>query len=291
MDDYKAWLRKQKQSKGSIRCHTYNLKVFQDWYKEQCLSPQMIRQSDILAYLKDCKERGNQNRTLAHKLHSIKKYFDYLNIKPNPTLHLQIKGMGRTLPTGLLNEKQLNQLYENYPQNTPTQQRNKVMLGLLIYQGITSGELLQLQGQDVDLKREQINIPSSRRSAPRLLALQPQQIPLLKTYIHDIRPALLQVNSKTLIVNSGHSHSPDKTKNTFADLIRQLRKRHPGFKNAQQLRASRIVLWLKSHNLRQVQYMAGHRYISATEKYQLQQVEDLQKQLSQYHPLLNKTTN
>jgi len=37
--------------------------------------------------------------------------------------------------------------------------------------------------------------------------------------------------------------------------------------------------------------MAGHRYISATEKYQLQQVEDLQKQLSQYHPLLNKTTN
>ena len=291
MDDYKAWLRKQRQSQGSIRSHTYNLKVFQHWCQEQCLTPQMIRQSDILTYLKDCKERGNQNRSLAHKLQSIRKYFDFMNIKPNPTLHLQIKGMTKHIPTGLLNQEQLHKLYENYPDKTLTQQRNKVMLGLLIYQGISSGELLQLQCEDVDLQREQIQIPSSRRSAPRLLALQPQQIPLIKTYIQSTRTALLQVESNYLIVNSGHSHKLNKTRNTFDDLIRQLKKRHPSFRNAHQIRSSRIVLWLKAHDLRQVQYMAGHRYISATEKYQLQRVEDLQKQLSKYHPLLNKTTN
>lgn len=55
--------------------------------------------------------------------------------------------------------------------------------------------------------------------------------------------------------------------------------------NAKQLRASVIVKWLKMYNLREVQYMAGHRYISATEAYRQNELEGLAEEVNQFHPL------
>jgi integrase/recombinase XerD len=46
-----------------------------------------------------------------------------------------------------------------------------------------------------------------------------------------------------------------------------------------------ITHWLKNYNLRQVQYMAGHKYVSSTERYQQNTLEDLQKEINRYHPL------
>lgn len=66
--------------------------------------------------------------------------------------------------------------------------------------------------------------------------------------------------------------------------MRQLRKSHPNL-TAQQIRASVIVKWLKQYNLRKAQYMAGHRYVSSTEKYLQNEVEGLKQKIEQYHPL------
>jgi integrase/recombinase XerD len=55
--------------------------------------------------------------------------------------------------------------------------------------------------------------------------------------------------------------------------------------SAKQLRASVIVKWLEIYNLRKVQYMAGHRYISATEAYRQNEMEGLTEGVNQFHPL------
>lgn len=55
--------------------------------------------------------------------------------------------------------------------------------------------------------------------------------------------------------------------------------------NAKQLRASVIVKWLRMYNLREVQYMAGHRYISSTESYQQSDMEGLKEEVNKFHPL------
>ena len=52
-----------------------------------------------------------------------------------------------------------------------------------------------------------------------------------------------------------------------------------------QIRASVITNWLKHYNLRQVQIMAGHRYVSSTEAYQTNDLEDLRSGIEKYHPL------
>jgi len=76
------------------------------------------------------------------------------------------------------------------------------------------------------------------------------------------------------------SQSGQKTDNLFVSieggdslnscmfrLIFWVRRKNKLVVNAKQLRASVIVKWLRSYNLRQVQYLAGHRYISSTEAY------------------------
>ena len=52
-----------------------------------------------------------------------------------------------------------------------------------------------------------------------------------------------------------------------------------------QIRARTITGWLKHYNLREVQYMAGHKYVSSTERYRMDILEDLQKELEKNHPL------
>jgi integrase/recombinase XerD len=46
-----------------------------------------------------------------------------------------------------------------------------------------------------------------------------------------------------------------------------------------------ITNWLKHFNLRETQYMAGHKYVSSTERYRMDNLEDMQKELEKYHPL------
>ena len=47
---------------------------------------------------------------------------------------------------------------------------------------------------------------------------------------------------------------------------------------------TQTVEYLKQYNLREVQYLAGHRYISTTESYQQNDMEGLQEELNQFHP-------
>ncbi|WP_299213255.1 hypothetical protein [uncultured Dokdonia sp.] len=39
------------------------------------------------------------------------------------------------------------------------------------------------------------------------------------------------------------------------------------------------------HNIREVQYMAGHRYISSTERFLQDDIENLQEMIDNLHPI------
>ena len=68
-------------------------------------------------------------------------------------------------------------------------------------------------------------------------------------------------------------------------MLGQLRQLNPKVINAAQLRSSVIAHWLKGNHLRQVQYMAGHKYVSSTQRYQLTTLDDLKSELQQHHPM------
>ena len=67
-------------------------------------------------------------------------------------------------------------------------------------------------------------------------------------------------------------------------LTKEIKTQHKAFQNFKQVRASVITHWLKQYNLREVQYRAGHKYVSSTEKYLANQVEDLRADIDRFHP-------
>jgi site-specific recombinase XerD len=72
--------------------------------------------------------------------------------------------------------------------------------------------------------------------------------------------------------------------NVILLLVEQLKGLNPQIRNAQHVRASVILHWLKQHNKRQVQYMAGHKHIDSTERYAVQQTKKLTDLLAKHHP-------
>ena len=68
-------------------------------------------------------------------------------------------------------------------------------------------------------------------------------------------------------------------------MFKAIQKENPEILHAKQIRSSVITYWLKTYNLLQVQYFAGHKYVSSTERYQLNNLDNLQDKLEKYHPL------
>ena len=81
------------------------------------------------------------------------------------------------------------------------------------------------------------------------------------------------------------SSKGNNIKNVLFKLSKELKQITKDFDCLHQLRASVITHWLKLHNLREVQYMAGHKYVSSTESYLVNDLEDLQDDINKFHPL------
>jgi integrase/recombinase XerD len=245
--------------------------------------------SHLLDFIRHKQRSGTSKRYMNYLLNIFRHYFDFLTekgeIKTNIASGLIIRGVQRGLTGNLLTKEELDRLFETFPDVTLTDKRNKAMLGLLIYQGLTNGELEALQPEHLSLKKGTIYIPGSLKSNSRLLKLESFQVCDLMNYQSDIRPKLLAMSGKVsgrLFVSKG---TGQRLQNTLKKLIKRLQKENPKVKDITLIRNSVITTWLKTNNLRQVQYWAGHRYVSSTERYQTSDLEQLSKNLEKYHPL------
>jgi len=193
----------------------------------------------------------------------------------------------------------MESLYESYQVTDNRTYRNKVIVGLFVYQAITRDELLHLRPEHLKLREGKIHIPATGRQLGRVLALQPHQILELHEYLLVIRPKIIaerldersgrkpghykdEQNIERLFISIS---SLEDLRNSLLHLNYALRKLNPKYKHAKQIRQSVITEWLKEKNLRTVQYMAGHRYVSSTERYKTNNLEDLKEALNKHHPL------
>ena len=159
------------------------------------------------------------------------------------------------------------------------------MTGLLIYQGLKSEELIKLEHNDVKLREGEIEIPGGKRSNARTLTLEACQIMDVHQYITEGRKELMRTNQESDKLFIGKAHEKNLSYTLYRLTHHQLKKIEPRLQNLEQIRASVIAKWFKSYNLREVQYMAGHRYISSTEKFLQSETEVLAEGINKYHPL------
>jgi len=308
---FKHYLQSQGKSKSTVeRYHSFALD-FLAWLDADGTEVQNATAKEVLAYLQHLQKRGYQNPTRNLRLLVIKQFFNYQieagQRSDNPVAHLKIRGSKQQKLYPILSKTELEAIYQNYQvpeENDPrskrnwflsyrqSKARNKTILSLLIHQGITTTEISRLTTTDLRLRAGTIDIASSRKSNERTLELKSHQIMELMEYTYQLRPNLLAYQADKTIPqlflsapSAGKKQTTSTELSIFKKLSQDIKAQHPQFINLQQVRTSVITHWLKQHNLRKVQYMAGHRYVSSTEAYLVNQVEELQNAIEQYHPL------
>lgn len=280
----------EKLSPTTIHEHLNNLNRFVQWAKEQTYTELThLTYTELLLYVKYNKDKQLKTQSIQTRLNSLKKYYDYLKhiglIESNPTKKIKLKGQQHTITQNLFSYTELEQLYTSYlsltietkhnPLSPYSKQKNNVVLGLLLWQGITSGELAKLTLEHVNLDKATIYIPKVKRGAARELNLFTNQTLQLYKYIHEARP-YLKPQSNELI--------PGSLKDNVYTLLQQLKGIQPKLRNTSQIRSSIIIHWIKVYGKRKTQYLAGHKYVSSTEHYQSQEIDSLTDLLTRHHP-------
>jgi len=290
MNEFTTYLQGRNMKDSTIREHVANIRRFISWLtEEQHLDAGTIRYTDLLAYIQWEKGKGLDIATINLRLTSISHYFECLKkegiVGKNPARTLRVKGTIKKVVENPLPYAELGILYQQYEQLRKTtifqaktdllHQRNLVILGLLIWQGVHAGELHKMDTGNINLTAGTVYVPSTRRSNSRELPLSFMQMLPLNKYLEEIRPLLRSKGDKLI---------PGDVSNLLALMMLELQGINPAVRNALHIRASVILHWLTLHNKREVQYMAGHKYISSTEKYAAQEMGSLTDQLTKYHP-------
>lgn len=289
MENFRAYLNERGFRASTIKGNIKEVGLFIEWATGEHIAPKQCTYTELLDYVNYCTDRGNSKSTLNQKLNRLSHYFNYLMAidkrKDNPATELRIKNTIRKVPHNLLSKQALENIYTSYPGNGITGKRNKAMLGLMIYQGATTGELAQIEVNDLKLEEGKVYIPATNRSNSRILKLEASQMIHLQSYTLTVRPVLMAMTEKQtdqLFMSSGKG---TRLSNSFVKLMGIITKINSKAIGAKQIRASVITEWLKVYNIRHVQYMTGHRYVSSTGHYRTDKLEGLQEQLESLDPL------
>lgn len=124
----------------------------------------------------------------------------------NPARQIKIQGKKTKKLYNLFAKQELENIYHNYKtediegsnnKNTNhytqlSKKRNKIMIGLMINQALTTDEVNRLTTADVKLKEGKIYIQGTRKSNERELELKSNQIMELMEYEYTTRKELLK---------------------------------------------------------------------------------------------------
>ena len=288
---FTEYLQLKKYSKQTREGIMKSVRRFVSWCESENLTITEVSYNDVMAYVSYCREKGNKSRTLQITVHEIKLYYNFLlnqnEVGDNPCTNVTIKNVKRKTLYETFTSEELEIIYRTFAHTASslTHKRNKVIVGLIIYQGLRTQELAELKINDVNMREGKIRIEGAARTGARELKLEAHQLYEIMDYINETRKVILSLTKKQtnkLFTSMGTS---ENLSNTMQQILQALQKQDSRIKEMKQLRASVITNWLKVHNIRKVQYMAGHRFVSSTESYQANNMDDLKEDVNRYHPL------
>jgi integrase/recombinase XerD len=266
---FENYLQDKKLASSTIERYRSYLSHFEMYLQNEGLSFEKLTYTDLLVFIEHRRKQKHSQPYINAQLAAIRYYLDFLveqQVLPCQVAgELFIRGRRKTLPSALLSSEELQALYENYEVKNVCSLRRKVVLGLMVFQGLLPDEMQKLRIKDVKLEQAKIEVSASRRSQSRVLDLVASQMFYLQQYLQQVEgeflfslriPQLLEKFLKSLKVRS-----------------------------ASQLKQSRLTQMLKTRDLREVQTFAGHRFVSSTERYETTPLQTLENELSKFHPL------
>ena len=282
----------KKYKKSSLTPNLCSIRKYLNFIQNKAETAQY---KDILEYVGHLRKNENLHpKTIKQYLNGAKIYYQYLleigkrNDHPCSELYLKDKINKQIKVDILYSAETLEKYLESHKNDAKlVRRRNEVITTLLIYQGLTVGEICNLQIEDINLEKAEIYIKSTDAKKSRTLALQAKQILLFLNYLKEDKPKLIQYLQ---------SENPIKTLITgkFEEKVRpnvinkMINEHLPKNEQLQpiKIRQSVIANLLKKENdTRIVQVFAGHKRASTTILYKQTELEILQNAINLYHPI------
>lgn len=292
MNAFKTYLEQKGMAAKTIKRISYCSNSFENYLKDTGKTIQKATYNDLLGFIGHLQSKGTSKVVINEHLRALGHYFEYLKL-PNIAYDVRLRGIQYEQKL-FFSEDELSQFYNLF--ESPSNRgyychSDKIILGLIIYQGLEEKDIYRLEQSHVNLEGGKIYIPGgSYRKNGRWLKLEAHQILPLHAYMMSHRKGIkaehLCNTDKLFIPNCEKEHRLHGQLKLIAKQLReQTKEAELHFEKLNHLRHSRLAIWVKLYGLRKAQYMAGYRLVETIERYRKDNPDDLKEQVLKFHPL------
>ena len=285
-----AYLQIEKNySPYTIEFYMQDIDQFFRFMKDQVIDKlEDVSPSDVRIYLTELFSQQLARKTIARKISSLRSFYRFLLrekiVENNPFSAVSIPKLEKRLPD-FFYEEELQQLFLSCDTNTPLGLRNKALLELLYATGIRVGECTKIQLSDIDFSVSTVLV-RGKGQKERYVPFGSFAHQALEAYIKTGRNMLMKSTSSHsyLFVNYRGGILTDNgvrdILNKMMDTSSSQGKIHP-----HKLRHSFAThLLANGADMRTVQELLGHAFLTSTQIYTHVTNEYLKKTYMSYHP-------
>ena len=264
LENYRNYLKYERAySDNTVGAYMNDLNKYEEFLKKDILESDTEDLEKYLKYIKNL-----ESTTVAHKITSIKSYFNY-NIKRgivsvNPADKVSRPKLTKHLPE-YLTEEEVGKLLD-VEVKSPYDYRNKTILELLYSSGIRISELVNIKTPNYDSEECLIRI-MGKGSKERIVPLGDYAINIMNDYLNNYRPLINKKHTDYVFINN----RGDKISRQFIFKVIKKEALKKGIKkdiSPHTLRHTFATHLLKNGaDLRIIQELLGHENISTTQIY------------------------
>ena len=264
LENYRNYLKYERAySDNTVGAYMNDLNKYEEFLKKDILESDTEDLEKYLKYIKNL-----ESTTVAHKITSIKSYFNY-NIKRgivsvNPADKVSRPKLTKHLPE-YLTEEEVGKLLD-VEVKSPYDYRNKTILELLYSSGIRISELVNIKTPNYDSEECLIRI-MGKGSKERIVPLGDYAINIMNDYMNNYRPLINKKHTDYVFINN----RGDKISRQFIFKVIKKEALKKGIKkdiSPHTLRHTFATHLLKNGaDLRIIQELLGHENISTTQIY------------------------
>lgn len=264
LENYRNYLKYERAySDNTVGAYMNDLNKYEEFLKKDILESDTEDLEKYLKYIKNL-----ESTTVAHKITSIKSYFNY-NIKRgivsvNPADKVSRPKLTKHLPE-YLTEEEVGKLLD-VDVKSPYDYRNKTILELLYSSGIRISELVNIKTSNYDSEECLIRI-MGKGSKERIVPLGDYAVNIMNDYMNNYRPLINKKHTDYVFINN----RGDKISRQFIFKVIKKEALKKGIKkdiSPHTLRHTFATHLLKNGaDLRIIQELLGHENISTTQIY------------------------
>ncbi|MDQ0198584.1 tyrosine recombinase XerC [Neobacillus ginsengisoli] len=276
-------------SQYTIVHYQHDIREFFLFMAEQAINDvETVQYSDARLYLTKLYDKKLSRKTVAKKISTLRSFYKFLlrekYVVENPFALVTIPKAEKRLPN-FFYEDELQILFRTCETDTPLGERNKALLEFLYGTGIRVSECCQIRLKDLDFYLSTVLV-HGKGQKERYVPFGSFAKDSLEKYINNGRKKLLEGKERIEALFVNHRGGPLTTRGVREILNKMIEKSaldsriHP-----HKLRHSFATHLLnKGADLRSVQELLGHSFLSSTQVYTHVTNEHLRKTYMSHHP-------